>query len=314
MGLCESLNHGKTLSKEKYEERNEERKQFEKFDPNDQTFDYKNVEQEESGLRPSIFNKSAIKSTIFQDNKANNKPELAKYDRSVFNSGKMSIEDNNKTSVFSSGVSEEEIIVRGEINKDAKNKDKDFINESFKKLIKDNGGIVIENNEMTNNINESRKQSSLFNSGKENISEIHSNENIPIQSNGTKIGNNLKKNLSFGLSSIKNDNNTEYTQKGIISGKYDIHGHLIPNNERIQINDGNYKEKKNESNNLIELNNNSNTQISSTIRGSSRINVSLHESTPKIDSFLNVPKNDQPPPDLDELSENILRNSMPPEK
>ena len=308
MGLCESLHHDKTISKENYKER----KQFEKVDPNDQTLDYKNVDPEESGLRPSIFNKSAKKSSIFQNNKTNNKPELEKYDRSVFNSGKMSNEANNTTSVFSSGVSEEEIIVRGEINKEAKNKDKDFMNESFKNLIKNNGGIVIENSEMVNNNNESRKQSSLFDSGKENISEIHSNENIPIQSNGIKVGNNLKKNPSFGLSSIKNDNNTEYTQKGIISGKYDIHGHLIPNNERIQINGGNDKEKKNESNNLIGLNNN-NMQLSSTIRGSSRINVSLHESTPKIDSFLNVPKNDQPPPDLDELSENILRNSMPPE-
>lgn len=310
MGLCESLHHDKTISKEKYVER----KQFEKVDPNDQTFDYKNVEQEESGLRPSIFNKSAKKSSIFQDNKTSNKPELAKYDRSVFNSGKMSIEDNNnKTSVFSSGVSEEEIIVRGEINKEAKNKDKDFINESFKKLIKNNGGIIIENSEMTNNNNESRKQSSLFDSGKENISEIRSGENIPIQSNGIKVGNNMKKNSSFGLSSIKNDNNTEYMQKGIISGKYDSNGNLIPNNERIQINGGNDKVKKNESYNLIGLSNKSNTQLSSTIKGSSRINVSLHESTPKIDSFLNIPKNDQPAPDYDEFSENILNNSMPPE-
>ena len=306
MGLCESLSHRKTLNNKIYSKKEKAKK----VDPNEQTFDYKNLTQEESGLRPSIFNKSEIKSSIVEDIKANNinkNPELIKYDRSIFNSGKRSNDDNNKISVFSSGLSEEEIIIKGEINKEAKNKEEDFINASFKKLVKNNGGIIIEKNEITNNNNESRKQSSLFDSGKENISVIHSTESIPMLSNRFKPENKL--------SSIKNENNIEVMQKGIISGKYDAKGNLIPNNNRIQINSRFDRGNKNENNNLIGINNNSNKQqnnsINSAIRGSSRINVSIHESCPKIDSFLNVPKNDQPPPDLDELSENMFRNSIP---
>ena len=41
------------------------------------------------------------------------------------------------------------------------------------------------------------------------------------------------------------------------------------------------------------------------MRGSSKINISLHESCPRVESYLNVPRNDQPLPDVDELSDSI---------
>ena len=312
MGICESRNHGKTLSSEICQ-----KKPSDIVDRNDQTFDYRNIAQEESGNRPSIFNKSDIKNSQIQNIKNDNKPELAQYNRSILCSGKRLEEsfNNNKTSVFSSGVSEEEIIIQGEINKEAKNKEEDFVNASFKKLVQNKGGIIITNKDEKNtNINESRKQSSLFDLGKENISEIKSTVSIPMQNSGIKGSNVIRNSSDFGLSSIKYDNSNDNSKNVIISGKYDNNGNLIPNN-KIPFNGIYNKGKNNVNNNLIGINNNisknnnNNNRINNIMKGSNRINISLHESCPRIDSYLNVPKNDQPPPDIEELSENMLQNS-----
>ena len=65
------------------------------------------------------------------------------------------------------------------------------------------------------------------------------------------------------------------------------------------------KEKKNLGNNT----NHNNDKL----RLSNRINVSFHDYAPQTDAFINVPKTDEPLPDLDELSTEspipILRNS-----
>ena len=82
----------------------------------------------------------------------------------------------------------------------------------------------------------------------------------------------------------------------IINGKYDINGTLVPNNI-IKYN-----------NRYQNTNNNYNIGINSILRESNKINVSLHESYPRFESFLNCPKIDQPPPNIDEISENMLNN------
>ena len=139
MGICESANGGKSLANEEIVQ-----KKSPEVDPNDQTFDYKN-DHEQSGVRPSIFSKSEKienMNSLIQENKSNVKPELAKYDRSVYASGK-SNSVANKTSLLSSGVSEQEIIIKGEINPESKNKDEDFVNSSFKQLVENKGGKII---------------------------------------------------------------------------------------------------------------------------------------------------------------------------
>ncbi len=268
MGLCESPNHGRVLKTETCKKKEPE------LDPNDQTFDYKNSYQNESGIRPSVFDQSENKNSIVQEIKKTEKPELAKYERSIYGSGKPSEYSRyHKGSVASSAVSEEEIIIRGEINKEAKNKEEDFVNNSFKKEIKNKGGIIINNLEMNSNVDNSRKVSSI-----ENISEIHSIPTSSRKNSELKMGYNNK------------------VIGGIISGKYDINGNLIPNNDNIILNARLNNGAKMQNN--ILGNNNYNSQL----RGSSRLNISLHESCPRIDSFLNIPKIDQPPPELDELS------------
>ena len=60
--------------------------------------------------------------------------------------------------------------------------------------------------------------------------------------------------------------------------------------------------------NLLDNNNND------ILRLSSKINVSFHDKDPKNDAFINIPKIDEPLPDLDELSTEspilIIRNSL----
>ena len=290
MGICESANGGKSLSNEIIQNKPPE------IDPNDQTFEYKNV-QEQSGVRPSIFSKSEKTENIaslVQENKSNVKPELTKYDRSVYASGK-SNSVVNKTSLLSSGVSEQEIIIRGEINPTVENKEEDFANSSFKKLVQDKGGKIIENE--NNNTKENRKEPT-FDLGKENLSEILTTVSINMP--------NMQNNAFMPNNNINNLGNMNDIKGGIISGKYDSNGILIPNNSNIIIN-GRIDKKYDKTNNFLRqkiiINNNS------ILKDSNKINVSLHESCPRIDSFLNVPKNDQPPPDIDELSDSTLKNS-----
>ena len=109
-------------------------------------------------------------------------PKLEKYERSF---GKKSETNNiNQTgSEYSSKVSEEEIIIKGEINPDCPNKEKDFNNKSFMKLVKNNGGIIINEDGQSNSQigKNSPRNLHLADFGKDNISEIKSH--ISFQTN-----------------------------------------------------------------------------------------------------------------------------------
>lgn len=294
MGICESAHHGKNLDK------NDTKKENIEINQNEQTLEYQNLKTEESGLRPSIFNKTDNKNSSDPEAKEDNeKPELVQYER---DNSYCNNNNKTKTSMFSSGRSEEEIIIRGEINKEARNKEEDFANNSFKKLVKNKGGIIIKNEDFNSNYCESHRTNSIFDLGKENISEIHSQQAASINNNNI---NTLKVNNSDVFLSSMNCDKNKLVNNGIISGKYDINGKLIPNgNLLFNYNDNNNNDGKHENNhNILGVNNNK-------LRESNRINISLHESCPRVDSFLYFPKTDQPPPDMDELSGSILRNSL----
>lgn len=298
MGICESAHHGKNLDK------NDTKKESPEINQNEQTLEYQNLKTEESGVRPSIFNQTDNKNSSDPEAKEDNeKPELVQYDR---DNSYCNNNNKTKTSMFSSGRSEEEIIIRGEINKEARNKDEDFANNSFKKLVKNKGGIIIKNEELNSNYCESHKTNSIFDLGKENISEIHSKQAASINNNNIntlKVNNSdvLRSSINYDKNKlVNNGQNLDY--KGIISGKYDINGKLIPNgNFHVDYND-NINGKYDNNNNILGINNN-------ILRESNRINISIHESCPRIDSFLHLPRTDQPPPEMDELSGSILRNS-----
>ena len=292
MGICESVHHGKCLAIEN-QKRNIRIKE--------KTFDKENEKKDETLFPPNNFSQTKEINYTEEEIKNNDeKPELMKYERSLFASGKRSEYSHfNKTSVFSSGRTEEEIIIRGEINKDAKNKEEDFDNNSFKQLIKNTGGIVIKKTDTKSNLGESQRTNPTFDIGSENISEIHSKHTIPIGINQNVNSNSLRSNnhescLSSNLSKGININKKELignkNGKNIINGKYNKNGELIPN-ENININ------KK------INIKNSANSKK---LRDSNKVNISMHESYAKFDSYLNIPKTDQPLPDLEELSESII--------
>ena len=188
----------------------------------------------------------------------NNRPDLAKYERSAFQSGKRSEYSNfTKTQSLFSTLTEEEVIIKGEINKNCQNKEEDFDNNSFKDLVKKNGGIVIKNGDKKNSICSNKELNHFSNYGKENISEIKSKHTFPFR---TINGNTYKNNLRASGSSLE----------------------LIQNT----FSENNYNKNKN------------NDPLYQNLSSSTKIDVSMQE----CNQFLNIPKIDEPLPDLDELS------------
>ena len=130
MGICESSNSDIKQTK----------KDKELNSPNS-----KNINQENENINylethQSSNNQNDNKISINLEMQNKECPQLAQYERSNFRSD-ISYTNNNTQSL----MSEEEIIIKGEINKNCKNKDEDFDNSSFKRLIKNNGGIIIKN-------------------------------------------------------------------------------------------------------------------------------------------------------------------------
>lgn len=274
MGVCESSKGRKFLN----ELNNEENKVI---DPNDQTMYYPNLSQGNSNLRPSIFNKSEKRNSSIQEMTTSGKPpELAKYNPNLYLSGKKSefssYYNNNQSSLYSSAQSEEELIIKGEINEKAIYKDEDFINSSFKRLAEKNGVTIVNNNNSLNN----NKDSSI-NNQRGTTTSYKSNK---AESRFSSIDSPIDE---------ENDNT-----KAIINGKYDMNGNFIPNDNSGIIYNNNLNKGIN-NNNLV-----SGVNSNSLLKKSNKINVSLHESSPRIDSFLNVPKIDQPSSEVDMLLKN----------
>ena len=190
----------------------------------------------------------------------NNRPDLAKYERSAFQSAKRSEYSNlTKTQSLFSTITEEEVIIKGEINKNCQNKEEDFDNNDFKDLVKNNGGIIIKRGDRKHSIFSNKEINHLLKSRKETISEIKSKHTFPFR----RIkGNNNKNNLRASGSSLE----------------------LIQNT---------MSENNNYNNKII-----NNDLLYQNLRSSTKIDVSMQENK----QYLNIPKIDEPLPDLDELS------------
>ena len=296
MGICHS-SHDKNLSGEikkdiirvndntfdNYDmDTNQEQKEV-----RDQVKEQKN---EEKFMRPSIFNHTEIQMSNNEPIKTNQKPLLEKYDRSMFISGKKSeYSQYNKTSIFSSGkTEEEEIIIRGEINKDAKNMEEDFVNNSFKQLVQNKGGIIIKNNDMNKLFGrESHITNPLSELDNENISEIHSKDSLAVgSSRGAMVTN-----------SLRNNRPESFLSSNLSKGLF-IPGNNSKSNSGYRLNERSYNSKYNSLSGTM----------NSKLKDSSKINISMHESHPRVESYLNIPKVDKPLPDIDELSSSILMN------
>ena len=176
------------------------------------------------------------------------KPELCRYERDNKKS-EFSYKNGKITSTISS-QNEEEVIIRGEINKNVINKEADFVNKDFKNLVKKNGGIIINDNDKMSNVLSYQGINPALDIGKVSIiSDFKSLNTNPIKP-------------------VKNEN-------------------LIQNI----------------------MNNNKNDNL----RSSTKINVSFHDTAIRNDAFINIPKVDEPLPDVDELSNEspfLIRDSL----
>lgn len=174
------------------------------------------------------------------------KPELARYENDNIKS-ELSYKNGKIMSTISS-QNEEEVIIRGEINKNIINKEKDFNNNDFKNLVKNNGGIIVTDNDKMSNVLSYQGLSPALDIGK--VSMISD------------------------FKSLKT-----YPQKP-------------PNNEQI----------------IENIINNTDS-----LRASQKINVSFHDNALRNDAFINIPKSDEPLPDLEELSNAsaiLIRDSL----
>ena len=183
MGICESTHQGREPSSVS-----------QKTNPSECT-----PKTEDENNSNNLENNSTNKNKKEKDNKSSiskevsNKksPELAKYEPSMFYSGKRSEFShlNNKTaSIFSTGQTEEEVIIRGEINKNCQNKEEDFDNNSFKKLVKNNGGIVIKKDDKKSVISSIHGTNvDTLNTVKDKRAEINSMHTIPVNHKKGKL-------------------------------------------------------------------------------------------------------------------------------
>ena len=141
------------------------------------------------------------------------KPGLAKYD--LNKKSEISFAAHSKVmSVFSSQT-EEEVIIRNEVNKKIINKEGDFNNMDFKNLIKKNGGIVLKDNDNMTNVLSYQGINPAFDIGKINkASEIKSMRTLPARTKEKNLLDNnnndilrlsSKINVSFHDKDPKND-------------------------------------------------------------------------------------------------------------
>ena len=239
MGICDSLLHGKKITYFNQKE------QFgsENFNNNNNN-EEENLNNNETlpNLESQIDNKSSTLVEI-----GNNKsPELAKYNDQSFLCGKKSENtqiNNNTHSIFSSGLTEEEVIIRGEINKNCKNKEEDFDNNSFKKLVKKNGGLIIKKKDKNKLFNSCKEINPIFDFNRENISEMKSKHSFPFMQNkeneiSHSLGNSwstsniFKSNISENNKNIinYNINNIQY-----LSDSIKINGSILENCQTLTV-------------------------------------------------------------------------------
>ena len=192
-------------------------------------------------LQPNAIDTSGnntLPNYYIQTNNSNNNkcPQLMHYNNSLKRTDLSNIQ-NNSMSGFSS-LKDQELIIKGEVNKNLINKEEDFDNVDFKNYVKDNGGIIIQDNDKSNNIISSQKPLPSFNIGKDSISEIKSNNSNSIVNSNKNISSVKNSGVSLNLNdnnriSLKQSNKTSIKNSSKIS--VSINDNVTKKNEFIHI-------------------------------------------------------------------------------
>ena len=322
MGICDSSNNQNIEhSSNEYEKRCEQYKKLESSDL--EKCSPKKPNSSLSINSDNIYNPDEM-------NKLNIRPQLEKYRASLEKKSEVSNMVPNR-SEYSSKVTEEEIIIKGEINKDCQNKEIDFNNNSFKRLIRNNGGIIIkedgQSNTQSNNNNELSK---------DNISEIYSQfsfglnnkslnssfmgingknikNKLPSESNRSKLtSHHSMRQSKIQLCKISNNDNRSIYSNKTIKHKINMNNYLngvFNNNDKLMnksvqyrynnlLNSNNQRSMinalyNNKTNNNNNLYNNRSVYEKDSLL--SNLNNVTNESTNEelMGSFISIPKNDE---------------------
>ena len=232
MGICESDLNSKGLESE-----------FSKEHKN-KHYSKPNIIPLKKGIKNSQKSNLSEKSSSSNedDNKIKKKnihPHLEKYEPSLARTSELSNCKLSKSDIISKSNGEE-IIIRGKINSNYQNKEFDFDNPSFMKLVKSNGGKAFKEDNLDKKESNNKKDNGiLYDFEKDEISEIKSQSSLGeisnskntllMELNGLNTNNEIKSQISKGKytnyslahkelnldKKDKFDNKSKYTTKTI---------------------------------------------------------------------------------------------------
>ena len=193
MWICESSFNIQRIDKEGKQEDVEHNNNYDKVIP---------LKNKVNDLKSSNFSQKYTHSNSKESTKKSEKPNLEKYKPSLDK-----ISELSNSNIYKSGKSElvsksngSELIIKGEINKTCQNKENDIDNPNSMNLVKNNNGVVLnENIDDKRDSNNKKENGILHDFEKDSISDIKSEYSLDENSNG-------KISLIRALNGKKNEN------------------------------------------------------------------------------------------------------------
>jgi hypothetical protein len=201
MGICESSFNIQRINKEDKQEDAEYNNNYDKVIP---------LKNKVNDLKSSNFSQKYTHSNSKESTKKSEKPNLEKYKPSLDK-----ISELSNSNICKSGKSElvsksngSELIIKGETNQKCQNKENDIDNPNSMNLVKNNDGVVLnENIDDKRDSNNKKENGILYDFEKDSISDIKSEYSLDENSNG-------KISLIRALNGKKNENEMKSESSG----------------------------------------------------------------------------------------------------
>ena len=190
MGICESSFNIQRINKEDKQEDAEHNNNYDKVIP---------LKNKVNDLKSSNFSQKYTHSNSKESTKKSEKPNLEKYKPSLDKISELSNSNICKSELVSKS-NRSELVIKGEINKKCQNIGNDFDNPNSMNLVKNNDGVVLnENIDDKRDSNNKKENGILHDFEKDSISDIKSEYSLDENSNG-------KISLIRALNGKKNEN------------------------------------------------------------------------------------------------------------
>ena len=190
MGICESSFNIQRINKEDKQEDAEHNNNYDKVIP---------LKNKVNDLKSSNFSQKYTQSNSKESTKKSEKPNLEKYKPSLDKISELSNSNICKSELVSKS-NRSELVIKGEINKKCQNIGNDFDNPNSMNLVKNNDGVVLnENIDDKRDSNNKKENGILHDFEKDSISDIKSEYSLDENSNG-------KISLIRALNGKKNEN------------------------------------------------------------------------------------------------------------